>query len=116
MGVITHGTFYGHRSLRDGTIRVTIDLREMDAGRMTQLLSYVNQTIKVYLTTSNIKSEAVTPIDDMEIDQEGKSPSQRLRNVLYRYWEQTENDYSDFNMYYHWILDQIIQKYKDKLE
>ncbi len=115
MGVITHGTFNGHRSLSDGTIRVTLDLREMDAGRMTQLLSYVNQSIKIYLTTSNITSKEIVPIDDMELEDESKSPSQRLRNVLYRYWEQTPNDYEDFNLYYHWLMDQIIQRYKDKL-
>ena len=96
-------------------IRVTLDLKEMDAGRITQLLSYVNQTIKIYLTTANITPEAITPIDDIEIEDESKTPSQRLRNVLYRYWEQTDNDYKDFNLYYHWIMNQIAQRYKDKL-
>ena len=45
----------------------------------------------------------------------GKSPSERLRNVLYRVWEQDPEGYDDFNLYYVKKIETIIDHFKDKL-
>lgn len=46
-----------------------------------------------------------------------KSPSQWLRNVMYRYWEQNAaNIWPDFEQFYRQQISMIGKKYKDLLE
>jgi hypothetical protein len=61
------------------------------------------------LTTKEIEE-----ISKTEIEVEGKTKSQRLRNVLYRLWEQTENSIT-FNEFYSQRMEQLIEQIKDRL-
>ncbi len=45
-----------------------------------------------------------------------KSPSERLRAMLFIYWEQRLKDrYPDFEKYYMLQIDKIIEQFKNKL-
>jgi hypothetical protein len=47
---------------------------------------------------------------------EGKTPSSRLRAVIYRYWEQfKKNDAPDFEIFYREAIETHILAYKEKL-
>ena len=47
----------------------------------------------------------------------GKTPAQRLRAVIYVFWEKhKKNDYPDFNDYYEKQLETLIIQYKNKIE
>lgn len=50
---------------------------------------------------------------EKEID--GKSPSQRLRNVLYVLWEQEGKPQDDFEIYYRMQMNKVIDLVKNKL-
>lgn len=64
-----------------------------------------------------ITKEEIETIENFTTDFEftGKTPSQRLRGVLYRVWEQGDRKY-DFPIWYESQLDKIINKYKAILE
>lgn len=55
--------------------------------------------------------------DEIHIDKEAneKSPSQRLRAVLYRIWEQDPKDYKTFEEYYRVQMDKLVEKLKERL-
>lgn len=55
----------------------------------------------------------------MEINEkieDGKSPSSRLRAVLFILWEQKGKPYNDFELYYRSQMENIINAIKGKLE
>lgn len=115
-GIITAGQITSIRSLKDKTIRVQIDLQELDASRLSNLFSFIDAFSKIYISNENITQDEADIIDAEVLDNESKSPSQRLRNVLYRYWEQDHKGYEDFNLYYRFMMSQITEAYKQKLE
>lgn len=53
-------------------------------------------------------------LDSIDEDLETKSPSQRLRNVLYVYWQENKIE-GKFKEFYATQMERIIQKIKNKL-
>lgn len=115
-GVITAGQITSIRSLKDRTVRVQVDLQELDASRLATLFSFIDAFSKIYISNENISEDEIEVIDAESLDNESKTPSQRLRNVLYRYWEQDKKGYEDFNLYYRFMMSQISEAYKNKLD
>ena len=68
-----------------------------------------------FKSNGNLTKEEIKELDNVEIEVEGKSKSQRLRNVLYVYHSQLETDVT-FDSYYSTEMERIIQHFKDKLE
>ena len=52
---------------------------------------------------------------ETELFDNPKTQSQRMRNVLYRLWQQEPAGFSEFGPFYKWHTDRIIQHFKDKL-
>jgi len=105
---------------KDRTIKLTLGTQELSPSDAGELFGLQNSLISVgikdvSLTQSDIEilKESKIEIDDIP---DGKSPSQRLRNVLYRNWEQSDGGYSDFNLYYLNRIERIIEHYKSKLD
>lgn len=53
---------------------------------------------------------------ESDINDQSKTPSKRLRNVLFRTWEQNPEGYKDFNLFYIAKMESIINHLKGKLE
>ena len=66
-----------------------------------------------FKSDGNLTKEEVDKLDSVEIEIEGKTKSQRLRNVLYVYNQQ--NDGIDFKDFYANEMEKIIEHYKSKL-
>lgn len=115
-GVLASATVQGIRSLKDRTCRLTIDLQEQTPENYSRLFSMIDEFVKFYMTTDNITADETEIIDSEIIDNESKTPSQRLRNVLYRLWEQDQRGYEDYNLYYRYMMGRIIDRYKQELE
>jgi hypothetical protein len=45
-----------------------------------------------------------------------KPPSQRLRAVFYRIWERDKQGYDDFELYYRFQMEKLIEHFKTKLD
>jgi hypothetical protein len=55
------------------------------------------------------------PISEPEFKEE-KSPSKRMKAVLYRLWEQKKEGYEDFELFYRFKMEKLIEVLKNKLE
>lgn len=100
------------RTLADKTLRLTIDCQELppeDSGKVMGLLQQYGWFV---FSPSEIK-EIDLPQEIPEFKNE-KTPSQRLRAVLYRLWEQDKKG-MDFEVFYKTRIERIIQQIKDKL-
>ena len=69
------------------------------------------------ISSGDISKQEIDAVENFTSDFEfsGKPPSQRLRGVLYRVWEQGKQEY-DFAIWYEAQLEKIINKYKSTLD
>ncbi len=90
----------------DHSLKITLftrDMGNMDASELSDLFANVGKEIE----------EA-----DIELSEEdaGRSPSMRLRAVLYRTWEQSHKEkYPEFEVYYRAWMERTIEKLKESL-
>lgn len=115
MKVTTEGQITGIRTLKDGTLSLSMAMQEMQPTTAASLFSLQNQLTKMYITTDNISDEQKDILDEWQVEHESKSPSKRMRNVLYRIWEQDHQGYEDFQLFYNYRMNQLIEKLKEKL-
>ena len=92
----------------------TTSLEESSEGFM-EIDKLINQSGLIYFKPKgNITDEELKELDNFDVKVEGKTQSQRLRNVLYILHQQS-NAPTDFKEFYKNETEKIIQHYKDKL-
>lgn len=108
-----NGVITGLTSRADRSLRLSVSTPELSATERAMFMEY-----------QNINSDiTVVPIDDvadeeiMAVDKphDSKSPSQRLRAVLYVLWKQ-KGKKGDFARFYEVSMEAAINKVKDQLE
>lgn len=106
----------GIKTMADKGIRVMFDTNELTGNEFQSLFAMKGKAGKLIFSSEDYK---LTPDDlvvpDISKDfKEEKTPSQRLRAVLYRLWQQSEQGL-DFEVYYRSKMDNFINQLKDKL-
>lgn len=73
------------------------------------------QGLNVTLTIE--PADVNTEVEPLIIDREAgqKTPSERLRAVIYRKWERVKEKWPDSEMYYRHMMEKIIEQLKDTL-
>lgn len=97
----------------DGSIKVTVETQELNGSDMAELFSYRN--LLGYITfTPN--AESVVDVPKEIVEDNSKSPSQRLRSVLFISWKQSDKKFDTFSQYYTVQMERIINQIKDRLD
>ena len=90
-------------TLKDGSLKIVLITQELSAEEEFALFSLRKEANTIQL---------VEPV----LEKGQKSKSQRLRAVLYRYWEQNyQGSHANSDNFYNEIMEKIINQYKDKL-
>ena len=105
----------GMRTLKDGSISITLETQELSGGKAGEILDLRNKVAFVYISARQIDLPEQKMIDSLEPELKGKSPSLRMRNVLYRCWEQSPEGYKDSNAYYLAKMESMINGLKAEL-
>ena len=115
--VIFEGGVNKVSTLADGTLSINIHTQELPEETMMRLFKLRKKAGMILISSDSINKQEVEEVEKFTSDFEvgGKTPSQRLRAVLYRVWEQTEQTY-DFPIWYESQLERIINKYKATLD
>lgn len=96
-------------------IRLHIDTQDtLSDEQIAYLFQKTNKLGWFTFNVSQIESEDIVKLPPLK-KTDSKTPSQRMRSVIYRLWEQ-ENSEKDFNSYYEWYMESIIFKLKERLE
>lgn len=100
---------------KDGTLSIKLGTQEMTAEETSKIFDFGNQQIwtafsNTSLTPNDIKLPDFTPEFKGE-----KSPSQRLKAVVYRLWETTDKKKTS-EEFYRDYMEKIIDHIKSKLD
>lgn len=107
-----------YRSLKDRTLKLTYETSELTPEQIANLHTSVNKAGFLAFHTDMFATKQLQALTEMEVDYDdpGKTPSKRLRGVLYRNWEQDKEGYKTFEDYYRSKMEVIIVHFKGKLE
>ncbi len=108
----------GIRSLKDGSVSIVIVTNELTPSRAGEVFSLRGKICYAYFSANQFdkKDPMVKIVDSMDPDVKYKSPSQRLRDVMYRLWEQKPEGYKDSDSFYKYKMEHIISTYKSELQ
>lgn len=96
----------------DGGVSIRFTTNEISDEEKLKLLKFHNSFGWLLFKETAFKDEEV-PKDDAE--QEGKTPSQRLRAVIFRFWKQ-KGEQGDFNTFYRQTIEKFIEIVKENLD
>ena len=115
--IIIPAIYEGSRDLKDRTKKLTFNTNEITPEQAAQLQIMVQQFVYVGIKLEPFTRDQQDMLADLKADFDafGKSPGQRMRAVLYRLWEQVPEGYDDFNLYYQFKMEQLINHIKTKL-
>jgi isopentenyldiphosphate isomerase len=106
----------GIASRKDKTVRLTIGTQEMSPDKAAQLFGMNQQFCYLAIKKEDFNPSEVDTIESLKTDMENqKTPSQRLRAILYRNYEQASEGYQDFATYYQAKMEKICDHFKSKL-
>lgn len=117
MKVVISGQIESIRTRVDGSIKFDFGCQELDNSVAGQLLQLRSKYVKCLISDTNITEMEASIIDEQSLTNEikAKKPSQRLRAVLYRTWEQSKSDVP-FDSFYAEKMEVLINHFKDKLD
>jgi hypothetical protein len=96
----------------DGGMRIRLETNELSDDEKIVLLKY-NNTFGHFLFKPNTFQDSDIPKDNA--DMKCKSPSQRLRSVLYLLFMESGGKPEDFSAHYNQEIEKIITHYKSKI-
>jgi len=110
----------GVATRKDKTITLRIGTQELSPEKAGQLFGLQNAAIFVAIKVENFGQEEREALEAMKAEEleigGGKTLSKRVRDVLFRLWQQKPDGYKDSNSHYAAQMEKIIQHYKNKLD
>jgi len=106
------------KSLKDKTLKVTFETNELTPDQFMGIGSNLQQFGYLAFKKEPFTENEKKVIENLKSDYDDakKTPSQRLRSVLYLNWQKESEGYKDFNLYYAFKLEQMISHFKTKLD
>lgn len=104
------------RSLKDGSVSVTVETNELSPSKAGELFSFRKKVVMLYLSPKEtITQKELDQVDSMDAEVNGKTQSQRIRAIYYLLHQQNSEGYKTFPEYYQAKTEVIIDHLKSKL-
>ena len=115
--LIIPAIYEGSRDLKDRTKKLTFQTNEVAPVIAANLQEFIQNFVYLGIKSENFTKAEIDKFNSLSAEYEDttKSPSQRLRAVFYRCWEQSHEGYKDFNLYYNFKMEGVISHFKSKL-
>ena len=107
----------GYRTLKDKTIKVSIETQELTPDQQRSLFSSINKFGFLAFKEEAFNDAEQEILNSMDTDYQDtkKSPSQRLRGVLYLLWKMDNKGYKTPEDYYRSQMEKLISYFKKDL-
>jgi hypothetical protein len=106
------------RTRVDGSLSVTAETNELSPTKAGELFSLRGKTAMMYLSPKDIVTQKeLSQVDAIQPEERGgKTPSQRMRAVMYILWTQNNEGYKDFPLYYEVKMNNFIEELKQNIK
>jgi hypothetical protein len=107
----------GYRTLKDRTIKISVETNELTPEQQQNLFASLSKFGYLAFNEDAFKTAEIEILDGLEADYDDKGlkPSQRQRNVLYVIWTQKPEGYEHFQHYYEYKMEKIINHLKKQI-
>jgi hypothetical protein len=103
-------------TLVDGGCKLDIITQELDPSEATILFSLKGKQGWFLFKESSFEEVDLKDVPETSVEfKSDKTPSQRLRNIIYRYWEQQDSK-GEWETFYKRQIELLINKIKDLLK
>ena len=103
------------RGLKDGSVKISLITQELNPQDAGFIMSLNNKYCYVIISPSKINETEIDIPEEIPEFANQKSLSQRLRNVIYRYWEKLGKP-NEFEVFRKQQIEALINQYKEKLD
>jgi hypothetical protein len=101
---------------KDKTVKITMGTQELSPGKAGELFDLMNTLSAVYICPKEIPQSDIDQVDKLDADLPGaKTQSQRIRNVLFKLFQQDNEGFKDFDNFYRSKTEKIIEHFKSKI-
>jgi hypothetical protein len=106
-----------YRSMKDRGLKVTFETGELSPEQVANIQYSFNKAGFLAFSPDPFATHELEEIDKLKVEftDTGKPPSQRLRAVLYKLFEQTPEGYKVFPDFYNYKMEVLINHFKEKL-
>ena len=116
--IIIQSILESYRSLKDKTLKITFETNELNSQELLGVAENCGSYGYLGFKKEPFSEKERQQIESLETNLEDnmKTPSQRLRAVLYRNYERDQQGFKSFATYYEHIMEKLIDHYKAKLQ
>jgi len=116
--LIIPGVLESYRSLKDRTLKLTFETNEPNPDQMAEIQKAIMNAGFIAFNVDPFSSSQEKYLTELEVDYDNpaKTPSKRLRGVLYRNWELDAKGYKTFHDYYTSQMELLIMHFKNNLD
>ena len=107
-----------YRSLKDRTLKLVFETNEPNPDQMADIQKSIMNAGFLAFNVDPFSSSQEKYLTELEVDYDDpkKTPSKRLRGVLYRNFEHDSKGYKTFEDYYRSQMEMLIVHFKGKLD
>jgi hypothetical protein len=117
MDILKPVIFSRYSPRADGSVALTFETQELPPAEVAVLHALRNNMgVLGFSRKDTLTKQEIKDITSIDVDLEGKTKSERLRNVLFRLWEQQPNGCSEFKQFYEQKMEALIQQIRTRLE
>lgn len=116
--IIIPAQLESYRSLKDKTLKITFETNELNPQDLLGVAENLTQFGYLAFKQEPFKKEEKEMIEQLETGYEdrGKTPSQRMRGVLYCLYQKNNEGFDTFTRFYDHHMEKILNHYKSKLD
>ena len=117
--IILNGILESFRSMKDGGVKIIFETQELTPDMYATISTCLRKYCEILIKEGEVYKEDIETFQNHQFDEfdkrQDKTPSQRMRNVLYILWEQDKEGYDVFKDYYDFKLEKFIEHLKLKI-
>lgn len=112
------GFFESYRSLKDKTLKLVFETQEPTPDQIASIQAALMKSGFMAFHSDPFTNKQLDELKSIQVefDDPTKTPSKRLRAVLFLNWKQKNEGYSQFHDYYIVHMERIIDHFKEKLD
>jgi len=103
------------RTSKDGSVSINFETSELAPQRAAEIFALRNKIACVYISPKSIDRSEIDFVNKIDPLMSGKSPSERLRNVLFIWHQHDPQGFKDFDTFYKNRMEILIDNIKSKL-